>query len=66
VTSIRFLPNIEVILRPFSILRAHNVEIHPPNSLREHDGTKDFVARLQRRMLSTHGNLGEYDDEFMG
>ncbi|KAK3115616.1 hypothetical protein LTR53_004874 [Teratosphaeriaceae sp. CCFEE 6253] len=64
-TSIQFLPNIELLLRPFAILRSHNVEIRLPDQLRDHEPSKDFVARLKRRMLSTRTNLGDYDDDLM-
>ncbi|KAK3075182.1 hypothetical protein LTR53_001713 [Teratosphaeriaceae sp. CCFEE 6253] len=64
-TSIQFLPNIELLLRPFAILRSHNVEIHLPDQLRDHEPSKDFAARLKRRMLSTRTNLGDYDDDLM-
>ncbi|KAK1059695.1 hypothetical protein LTR74_012426 [Friedmanniomyces endolithicus] len=63
--SIEWLPDIEVLLRPFAILRTHNVTIALPKHLNEDPSSVDFVARLQRRMLSAHGNMGTYDTDFM-
>ncbi|KAK5744233.1 hypothetical protein LTR17_002263 [Elasticomyces elasticus] len=64
-TSVRNCPDIEVILRPFSILRTHKVEIMLPEKLGGHVPTVEFVARLQRRMRSSQGNADIYDHDFM-
>ncbi|KAK4890132.1 hypothetical protein LTR27_011124 [Elasticomyces elasticus] len=64
-TSVRNCPDIEVILRPFSILRTHKVEITLPEKLGGHIPTVEFVARLQRRMRSSQGNADIYDHDFM-
>ncbi|KAK5695858.1 hypothetical protein LTR97_008278 [Elasticomyces elasticus] len=64
-TSVRNCPDIEVILRPFSILRTHKVEITLPEKLGGHMPTVEFVARLQRRMRSSQGNEDIYDHDFM-
>ncbi|KAK3622616.1 hypothetical protein LTR56_022081 [Elasticomyces elasticus] len=64
-TSVRNCPDIEVILRPFSILRTHKVEITLPEKLDGHVPTVEFVARLQRRMRSSQGNADIYDHDFM-
>ncbi|TKA78084.1 hypothetical protein B0A55_03277 [Friedmanniomyces simplex] len=64
-TSIEWLPDIEVLLRPFSILRAHTVKIDLPKYLCGDATSVDFIARLQRRILSAHGNMGTYDHDFM-
>ena len=63
--SIEWLPDIEVLLRPFAILRTHTVNIALPKHLNEDPTSVDFVTRLQRRMLSAHGNMGTYDTDFM-
>ncbi|KAK5678670.1 hypothetical protein LTS10_009114 [Elasticomyces elasticus] len=64
-TSVRNCPDVEVILRPFSILRTHKVEIMLPEKLGGHIPTVEFVARLQRRMRSSQGNEDIYDHDFM-
>ncbi|KAK0933019.1 hypothetical protein LTR29_015384 [Friedmanniomyces endolithicus] len=63
--SIEWLLDIEVLLRPFAILRTHTVKITLPKHLSEDPTSVDFVTRLQRRMLSAHGNMGTYDTDFM-
>lgn len=64
-TSIEGITNIEVILRPFSILRCHNVEITLPPKLCDHGPTKAFVAKLKERMLSPLDQMIEEGADLM-
>ncbi|KAK5155167.1 hypothetical protein LTS14_006122 [Recurvomyces mirabilis] len=60
-TTFDSLPDIEMILRPFAILRAHNVTVTLPPILAMHAPTKQFTATLEQRILSKDALTAEYD-----
>lgn len=47
-TSIHRLSNVEIALRPFSILKSHNLEVKLPANVCLHDGTIGFVEELKK------------------
>lgn len=62
-TSIQFLSNIELVLRPFANLtNCHAVSIELPEKLRTHTGTLNFVADLIASMTSSKRTLFMDDD----
>ncbi|KAK5109336.1 hypothetical protein LTR62_007105 [Meristemomyces frigidus] len=64
-TTIHNHSDIEMILRPFSILRAHNVTINLPPRLDTHAPTIDFVASLKQRILSLGSSNSEFDNTLL-
>ncbi|KAK4555799.1 hypothetical protein LTR86_007019 [Recurvomyces mirabilis] len=60
-TTFDGLPDIEMILRPFAILRAHNVTVTLPPILDTHAPTKLFITTLEQRILSKIALTAEYD-----
>lgn len=65
-TEIHDLSDIELILRPFSILRrVHNVNISLPSKIERHTATMEFVNDLRQTMMGPSSGRGlQYDGSF--